>query len=133
MRLLVVAALIAGLIAMHHLVIACHHAGSTHAGGTHGAALPGAALPGVAEAATPEVLTTAPLMLSAAESAPGQDVPGGTAAVCLAVLGLVLLALPHLLGRVGRRSRDGRSSFLPRVRIRAPLAPDLIRLSVCRT
>lgn len=132
MRLLVVAALITGLVAMHHLVIACHHAGSVHDAGAHGAPamVQGSALPETATVGIPGLAAVAPAF---ADSAPVQESPMGTAAVCLAVIGLVLLALPHLLGRVARRSRDARSPSLPRVRIRAPLAPDLIRLSVCRT
>lgn len=132
LRLLVVAALITGLVAMHHLVIACHHGGSAHESGAHGAPVvsPGGALSEPAAVGIPEVAAVPPAL---AESTPAQDSPGGAVAVCLAVIGLVLLALPHLLGRIARRSKDAQSAALPRVVIRRPRAPDLIRLSVCRT
>ena len=128
-RLVVVALLALGLVGMHHLVVAACHHGASHAG--HATILP-------TEAAAGHDLhdagPTAPTQAPREAPAPAPDGLVGAAAMCLAVLIMVIgLMMPRIVSRLRRVP-------LPDIRPRAISnltrvfdPPDLTLLSVSRT
>ena len=128
-RLVVVALLALGLVGMHHLVVvACHH-GASQAG--HATMLPTEAAGGHAQH---DAGPTAPMQAPREAPAPAPDGLVGAAAMCLAVLLMVIgLMVPRIVSRLRRVT-------LPDIRPRATSIvtrvfdpPDLSLLSVSRT
>lgn len=133
-RLLVVAMIALGLVAMHHLVVAACHHGASHS--DHMAVL---SMDGVVDHGAHDLVGTAPANVAPAnapsdgsDGAPGAIV--GAAATCLAILLMVVgLVLPQVLARVRRWQALRLSVAAPSMAALSPKPPDLTLLSVSRT
>ena len=128
-RLVVVAFLALGLVGMHHLVVsACHH-GASHVG--HATILPPEAAGGHA---LHDSAPTAPVQAPREAPAPAPDGFVGAAAMCLAILLMIIgLVLPRLVSRLRHLTVLDRLPGDVRVGARLLDPPDLHLLSVSRT
>ncbi len=135
LRVLAVVALIAGIVVMHSLGLGHGPMATGHSGHSGPSAMAGTTeMVGMDATAAPHGLATADEVVA------GSTDPGhGMAAMCLAVLPLLIILLARLLGfRVRALAhavpRDGWGGFVPSNR--APpehLRPSLLKLCILRT